>query len=426
MTGDRIPTDQAAMSLSRCGTRLGPYEILRLLLGAGRHGRGLPGARPRLAREVAIKVLPRHLLGPEACVRFEQEARAAGSSIIRTSLRSTIRLARGRALPRSELLEGETLREAPRRAPRRAGLELRDLRSHDGLAAAHEKGVVHRDLKPENLFVTRDGRVKILDFGLAKLARSRRRRDARADRTAAPSRRRARHPRLHVPRAGARQPADPRSDIFALGAMLYEMLSGRALPATPPWKRWPPSSARSRRTSRRRPPCARARPARSPLPREEPGGAFQSAGDMAFALEALSTASGATAAAGPTRRPVPWLRAALVGRGSTRRRGGGVFRGTAGRFVCKGGEGLRDHDVQPTDEPRRQRAQPLPFPRRQGAGVRPAERDEARHLVAARRRPQADEPDGGLRQGQLRARLLAGREPDRLRLGRAEAAGSSS
>src|SRR5712692_2980154 len=153
------------------GTRLGPYEILSPL-GVGGMGEVYRARDPRLGREVAIKVLPASLSqDPDRLRRFEQEARAAGA-LNHPNLTAVHDIGTHEGAPYvvEELLEGETLRSVlagGRLSPRKAieyGLQI----AH-GLAAAHEKGIVHRDLKPENVFVTRDGRVKILDFGLAKL-----------------------------------------------------------------------------------------------------------------------------------------------------------------------------------------------------------------------------------------------------------------
>ena len=126
---------------------------------------------PRLDREVAIKVLPSGLSqDPDRLKRFEQEARAAGAFNHPRSPRCSNRDDEGSLYVVSELLEGETLRArlAPGPLPPRKAAEYAAQIAR-GLAAAHEKGIVHRDLKPENLFVTRDNRIKILDFGLAKL-----------------------------------------------------------------------------------------------------------------------------------------------------------------------------------------------------------------------------------------------------------------
>src|SRR5262244_2274817 len=154
------------MSLS-AGTRLGPYEILALL-GAGGMGEVYRATDPRLAREVAIKVLPASLSqDPDRLRRFEQEARAAGV-LNHPNITAVYDIGTHEGAPYvvSELLEGETLRS------RLAGGALSPRKSTEyavqiahGLAAAHERGIVHRDLKPENLFVTKDGRIKILDFG---------------------------------------------------------------------------------------------------------------------------------------------------------------------------------------------------------------------------------------------------------------------
>src|SRR5215472_12596704 len=152
------------------GTKLGPYEI-QTALGSGGMGEVYRARDTRLDRVVAIKVLPESFAADaERLRRFEQEAKAVAAlnhpnilSVHDTGAQNGIHYIV------TELLEGQTLRERLSHGPppfRRAidyGLQIAR-----GLAAAHEKGVVHRDLKPENLFVTQDGRVKILDFGLAK------------------------------------------------------------------------------------------------------------------------------------------------------------------------------------------------------------------------------------------------------------------
>src|SRR6201997_5638532 len=153
------------------GSRLGPYEVLSPL-GAGGMGEVWKARDPRLGREVAIKVLPASLsTDPDRLRRFEQEARAAGL-LNHPNITAVYDIGTHESAPYvvTELLEGETLRSvlAGGRLPPRKAIDYA-LQIARGLAAAHEKGIVHRDLKPENLFVTRGGRIKILDFGLAKL-----------------------------------------------------------------------------------------------------------------------------------------------------------------------------------------------------------------------------------------------------------------
>ncbi len=152
-------------------TRLGRYEI-RSLLGAGGMGEVYLARDPKINRDVTIKVIPAAFSADsERLRRFEQEAQAAGA-LNHPNILSIYDVDTHDGSPYvvSELLEGETLREQLNGAalPVRKAIDYALQIAH-GLAAAHEKGIVHRDLKPENLFVTKDGRVKILDFGLAKL-----------------------------------------------------------------------------------------------------------------------------------------------------------------------------------------------------------------------------------------------------------------
>src|SRR5262245_15610506 len=155
------------------GTRIGPYEIVALL-GAGGMGEVYRARDDRLSRDVAVKVLPGSFSSdPDRMRRFEQEARAAGQ-INHPNIMAVYDVGAYEGTPYivSEYIEGETLRQVLDQGPfspdRAIGLAI-EIAS--GLAAAHAKGIVHRDLKPENLILLRDGRVKILDFGIAKLTR---------------------------------------------------------------------------------------------------------------------------------------------------------------------------------------------------------------------------------------------------------------
>src|SRR4029077_6695591 len=153
------------------GARLGPYEVLAPL-GAGGMGEVYRARDPRLKREVAIKILPASFSkDADRLRRFEQEAEAAGG-LNHPNITAVYDIGTADGAPYivTELLEGETLRSrlgAGALSPRKA-IDYA-IQMAKGLAAAHEKRIVHRDLKPENLFLTKDGRVKILDFGLAKL-----------------------------------------------------------------------------------------------------------------------------------------------------------------------------------------------------------------------------------------------------------------
>jgi eukaryotic-like serine/threonine-protein kinase len=213
------------------GTKLGPYEILDRL-GAGGMGVVYRGRDPRLGREVAIKVLaPSFAADQDRLRRFEQEARAAGS-LNHANILTVFDVGTHESGPYlvTELLEGETLRvrlgAGPIPVPRALDLAAQIAQ---GLAAAHAKGIVHRDLKPENLFLTADGRVKILDFGLAKLVRSPLG-DAEVTHTmpaqASDSGSISGTAGYMSPEQVRGENVDHRSDLFALGAILQEMISG--------------------------------------------------------------------------------------------------------------------------------------------------------------------------------------------------------
>jgi eukaryotic-like serine/threonine-protein kinase len=281
------------------GTKLGEYEV-KSLLGSGGMGEVYRARDSRLGRDVAIKVLRSFLsTDSERLRRFEQEARAAAAlnhpNILAVHQMGTYE---GSPYMVSELLEGETLREQIKRgrlSVRKAidyGVQIAR-----GLAAAHEKGIVHRDLKPENLFVTKDGRVKILDFGLAKLTQPQSSSE---------------HSALTLtegteagvvmgtvgymaPEQVRGQPVDSRADIFAYGAILYEMLAGRrafqkstsADTMSAILNEDPPGISQVTTNI----PPALQRVVHRCL-EKNPEQRFQSASDLAFALDALSESGG--------------------------------------------------------------------------------------------------------------------------------------
>jgi serine/threonine protein kinase len=312
------------------GARLGPYEVSSLV-GSGGMGEVYRARDPRLGRDVAIKVLPAGFsLDPERLRRFELEARAA-AALSHANILAVYDIGTHDGSPYivSELLEGETLRDRMNGAalPVRKATEYA-VQIARGLAAAHDKGIVHRDLKPENVFLALDGRVRILDFGLAKLIEAQ---PAGSGASTVPTMLADTKPGLVLGTVGYMSPeqvrglpTDHRTDIFAFGAMLYEMLAGRpafraetaADRMSAILKEDPPDLP----TAERQIPPALARIVDRCL-QKNPQSRFQSSGDLAFALEALSAHSGATevVAAGAvrsqSRERLAWLVAAILGLG---------------------------------------------------------------------------------------------------------------
>jgi serine/threonine protein kinase len=299
---------------------LGPYEI-RSEIGAGGMGEVYRAHDTRLGRDVAIKVLPAHFSSdPDRLRRFEQEARAA-AALNHPNILAVHQLGTYEGMPYlvSELLHGETLREALRRG----ALPLRKATDYamqiaNGLAAAHEKGIVHRDLKPENLFLTRDGRLKILDFGLAKLTQTS---DVSTDdRTF--TQHDGTNPGSVMGTAGYMspeqvrgEPADHRADVFALGAIFYEMLTG-----TRAFRKPTAAETMTAILNEDPTPIAQLAPA-TPLPlqrvvhrclEKNPAQRFQSALDLSFAVEGLTDSSSSSIAVAGRQPRARWPWAAAV------------------------------------------------------------------------------------------------------------------
>jgi TolB-like protein/Flp pilus assembly protein TadD len=213
------------------GTQIGPYEIAALL-GAGGMGEVYRAVDTRLGREVAIKLLAGSDTDTGRLRRFEAETRMVGS-LQHANILALYDVGNYQARPFlvSELLHGETLRDLLNRSaldrPKAVDLAIQLCR---GLAAAHDRGVIHRDIKPENLFVTRDGVLKILDFGIAKRTNQN---DAGSPRASATLTERTETGTIlgtagyMSPEQVRGQPADHRSDVFAVGSVLYEMLAGQ-------------------------------------------------------------------------------------------------------------------------------------------------------------------------------------------------------
>jgi eukaryotic-like serine/threonine-protein kinase len=208
------------------GQRLASYELMEPI-GAGGMGEVWRALDLALGRHVAIKVLSsQYCRDPDRLRRFEQEARAAGM-LNHPNVLAIYAVGKHEGSPYlvTELLEGGTVRQrlASGPVPEGRAIEYGD-QIVQGLAAAHEKGIVHRDLKPENVFITSDGRVKILDFGLAKLTQSGPEHQALTQTASGIA---LGTPAYMSPEQVRGQSADHRSDIFAVGAVLYEMLAGK-------------------------------------------------------------------------------------------------------------------------------------------------------------------------------------------------------
>jgi Tol biopolymer transport system component len=303
------------------GTKLGPYEIVSPV-GAGGMGEVYRARDTRLGRDVAIKVLPEALANDaDRLRRFEQEARTIAALNHPNILGiHDIGAHDGAPFLVSEFLEGQTLREklVSGPLPVRRVIE-RALGIAQGLAAAHEKGIVHRDLKPENVFVTRDGRIKVLDFGLAKLVRPEENHETAVTLTSP-----ATLPGMVMGTVGYMspeqvrgEPCDPRSDIFSFGAVLYEMLTGKRA-----FKR--ETSAETMTAILREEPQALSDTGwQGPLElqrilvrclEKNVERRFQSASDLAFALESLSGTSTAKGVPQPKSRRawLPWVIAAAL------------------------------------------------------------------------------------------------------------------
>jgi eukaryotic-like serine/threonine-protein kinase len=216
------------------GTRIGPYEVVAAL-GAGGMGEVYRARDARLGRDVAVKVLPVSFASDEERLRrFEQEARAIGA-LNHPNILGVYDVGSHAGAPYvvSELLDGDTLREriGTSPLPQRKAIEYAAQMAR-GMAAAHDKGIIHRDLKPDNVFVTRDGRVKILDFGLAKVAQPGSPIEAETALAAGAAPQTAAGTVMGTvgymsPEQVRGQSLDHRSDIFSFGVVLYEMLTGR-------------------------------------------------------------------------------------------------------------------------------------------------------------------------------------------------------
>jgi hypothetical protein len=308
------------------GTKLGPYEI-QSQIGAGGMGEVYRARDSRLGREVAIKILPESFAtDAERLRRFEQESQAV-AALNHPNILAIYDVGTRDGSPYlvSELLEGESLRALLEKGPipQRKAIEYA-VQIANGLAAAHDKGIVHRDLKPDNLYVCRDGRVKILDFGLAKMAAK--------ETPGVDGATMTQHTAAGVVMGTASYMApeqvrggqvDARTDMFSFGVVLYEMLSGK--------RAFQRDSAPETMTAILKEDVPELTDTKLPVApalerivrrclEKSPEQRFQSAKDLAFALEAVSQISGAktgaqsaiATAAETKSRALPFAAGALV------------------------------------------------------------------------------------------------------------------
>jgi len=281
------------------GTRLGPYEILAPL-GAGGMGEVYRARDTRLGRDVALKILPAAVADdPSRRQRFELEARAV-AALNHPNIVGIYDVGEGYII--TELVDGESLRG--KKFGTRKTLDIA-VQIAGGLAAAHDVGIVHRDLKPDNVLLTRDGRVKILDFGLAKVIGAQKALAAVTETVTVHT-----QPGMVMGTVGYMSPeqvrgrdADHRSDIFSFGLILYELLAGNrafagdtsAETMTAILKDEPPDLPETV--------PAGLRQIVTHCLEKDPGDRFQSARDLSFALTALSQGSGATSVGGRAFQP---------------------------------------------------------------------------------------------------------------------------
>ncbi len=291
------------MALSS-GTQLGPYTI-QSQVGAGGMGEVYRARDTRLGRDVALKILPDSFArDPDRLRRFEQEAQAV-AALNHPNILAIFDVGdlNGAPFLVSELLEGESLRATLDRGPlrQRKAIEYA-VQIANGLAAAHHRGIVHRDLKPENLFVCRDGRVKILDFGIAKFVGKE---SAKPDDATLTSAQTAASIVLGTasymaPEQVRGEPVDARTDMFAFGAVLFEMLTGK--------RAFQRGTTAETMTAILREDPPEVTDVQPPIPpaldrivrrclEKNPELRFESAKDLAFALEALSHISTAGSSA---------------------------------------------------------------------------------------------------------------------------------